>query len=1013
VSSLGFSVGGSGSTGFTIGGGGGSSVVGPAVKKGPSFFGQLAHDVVAVPEHLLSDVGNAAVNFFPGMYDLGKTALLKPQDLPKYASAVVKQYEDYYGHDVLNHIYQHPLQPLLDGLTLVSGGLGAAAKVGEIGDIASLARLGERASLITRSPEAIRTGIGPTIERLSSDKPIVKLRQLATQRVRQSLDEFARSRSRTGQFGPIGQLETRAYGKALGHQAIQQALADAHPIRPYEKAWRKLSTNEKIALSARSMDIHPTNLKEFWQGTKNGEELTPEVQALMLKPSEKMLAAEGQARMLSDTGAGYLKRQGSLSVESELDRPGRFKDQVAAFLGHPIEDIHGDPYYLPHTTESTFRRGSHPMDQVGGGKAEPRLPGSTKRNLGTLFSQGKLDLANDVLGPEFLRRVKWLKFWGIHQGLKNGAVRMTWDELHAMHPSGMAPAGYDFLRTSTVVHDSDRVRVLLRKAEQTNRRRPNFDNAQRVQDLERELHLYQSGAKADRAKIGKQRLPFSIRGEGTHPMRGYADMIRDPEDLHDSALSEGFTTKDIAHAATDEAGRYFLVPKAMSKAATGEFTRMSTPLYWMTRYPLKFWRSLLLGARPAFLVNNLVGNGLMYGMKIGGKGAIRDLLMAMRESGVPDQTLHKLIDDHSTPADMREALHAELATTPHGLTEARPEANIARREGPIPVTGSRLATPYTPDFYRQFFPEQMSGTMGLTQSPSTEGLLRGATSKAGQGFQKATGALPSFTSKVAEEGFRRGLIRNFIRNSPEFKATYRQMPADTRTFTSAARKLLTGQGGAEYQRLISEQVDRSLGNYTHLNPIERNVMRNIFPFYAWYRAILSTTIHLGLDNPLRAQFLYRLGAIGAETAASQAGVLPLPSYLQGAIPLGAGPGGTQRVFATQSINPWGTLQQLGRGTTTDLSSLGLNPFIQGALDSFKKLSSAPGGTTKAVTLQALVTTMLSSTIKGLPPMSLIEPAGKSKLYPNRNLGTALEAWAGAPIKEVNPVIAAQYAAAGQ
>jgi len=966
MSSMGFSIGGGGGGGgFSIGGGGGS-VIGVAPKpSGPGLLGEIAHDVVALPEHLISDVGHAAWGFFPGLYDLGKTAITNPAGLGKFAGAVVKQYEDYYGHDVLHHLWAHPLQPILDGLTVATLGLGSAAKIGEVGNIARLARLGQRGELTIRSPEAILNGDGHVITRFTSNKPITRVRQLATQKVRLALDQWARNQGRD--FGPIGQLEAKAYGRAISEKGIRKALAESAPMRPYEKAWRKLSKNERIALSTRSMDIAALNLKRFWEGTKNGEDLTPEVMDLMHNPTPKMTVAETHARDLSAAGAELYKQRGALSYESEIDRPGRFKDQVAQMLGHPVDSIHDDPYYMPHTTEAMQGKGSHPMQQVGGGRAEPNRPGTTKANFGELFASGKLDLANDVLGPEFLRRVKWLKFWGIHEALRRGAVRMSWDRLHELHPSGRPPKGYSFLRTSVMIRDSDRVRVLLRKARDRNERFPNFNNAQRVRSLEQELNRYESGFKPDRARLGKQKIPFSIRGQGEHSI--YERLIPNPEDLHDSALSEGFMTRDIAHAATDESGNYFLVPDRMSKAATGEFTRMSDFMYKWGRQPLRIWRALLLGARPAFLVNNLIGNSLMYTMKTGGKGAIRDLAMAMRESH--PGYLKKLLDDPSVPPDVRM------------------------------------------DLYREFFPEQMSGTMGLTQSPSTEGLLRGATSKVGRGFERATGALPAFTSKVAEEAFRRGLIRNFIRNSPEFKQVWRNMPGETRTFTGAARELLTGDKGEAFQQRISQQVDEALGNYTRLSPVERNLFRNVFPFYAWYRAILSTTVHLGVDNPLRAQLLFRLGSIGAETAAGHVGALPLPSYLQGAIPLGAGPRGTQRLLATQGLNPWGTLTQIGRGVTSDLTSLGINPFVVGAFETFKKLASAPGGATKAVTVQALLTDMLGTIAKGLPPYAQLFPAGPSRLYPNRGYQSALEAWAGAPIKEVNPYIAAQYAAAGQ
>jgi len=1026
--------------GFTLGGSGGFGVPGGGVpKKGRGILGDIVHvaDVATQPiENLAKDVGEAAVQFPLGLYAIGKTAATHPEDLGKYVTGIVKQYEDYYGHDILQHLWDHPLQPILDGLTVASLGLtaGASAPVvgalrgaGFAGTAAKLGELGERGTLVTRSPLAMKTGEGPTVERLTSNKPIVKLRQQTVHKMTRALDDFARAKSATGYFGPLGKFEEKAYGRATSDKAIRKALQEATPMRGYEKAWGKLSKEERIALSARSMDIDPVNLKRYWEGTKNGDELTDEVADLMRNPSEKMATAELHARELSQQGAELLKKRGALSIESELDRPGRFKDQVAAALGHPVDSLHDNPYYLPHTTSSTWQRGSHPMQQVGGGKAEVKRLGSTKENLGELFAEGKLDLANDVLGPEFLRRVKWLKFWGIHEGLKRGAVRMTWDELHAAHKSGQPPPGWDFLRTSTPTRKSDALRVQVQKAEERNRRFPNFDNAEKLRKLKIELSRYESGRRPDPVSYGKQKVPFSVRGEREEGPGMYYESqdIPNPEDLQDSVLvNEGWTTKELAHAYTDEAGHYYLVPKHMARAATGEFTRMSDFMYQWARRPLRIWRAALLGLRPAFFVNNLIGNSLMYAMKTGGTGAARDLFMALRESH-PDRVMKQLLADAVVPDDVRASLAAEffpgeeipvakgkalaVRERPAGaaLTEAPP------REPPPLVTGE-TPTVERPDFYTEQYPEHISGTFGKTQSPSTEGLLRGATGRAGRAWETTTGWLPEKTSLIAEEKFRRGLIRNFIRRSPEFKAVYSSMPKETRNFIAAARKLHAGEGGEKFQRMISQQVDHALGNYTRLSPVERNALRNVFPFYAWYRAILSTSMYLAIDNPARAQILVQLGRIGAETAANHAGILGgVPSYLQGALPLGAGPGGTKRVLATQSINPWATLNQLSRGARADITSLGMNPFIIGAMETFKDLASAPGGTTRAVSAQDLIGTMLSTIVQGLPPLAQLHPRGPSNLYPNRGPLTAWEAWAGAPIKEYNPFVAGTYWAAGQ
>jgi hypothetical protein len=274
-----------------------------------------------------------------------------------------------------------------------------------------------------------------------------------------------------------------------------------------------------------------------------------------------------------------------------------------------------------------------------------------------------------------------------------------------------------------------------------------------------------------------------------------------------------------------------------------------------------------------------------------------------------------------------------------------------------------------------------------------------------------TGAIPRLTSKIAEEYPRRALVRHYIRHSPEFKAVYESMPKQTRTFEAAARLIHEGKGGAQFQRVISKQVDHALGNYLHMSPVERGVLRNALPFYSWYRAIVTTTFHLAADTPLRANVLAQVGQIGREWSDEMLG--DVPHFLAGAIPLGEGKGGTKRVLTTQGLNPWATLPQLGVGASSDLTSLGLNVYPVALLQAYANEAYKQHTPRPRVSPAGLVAAALKDIGVNLPPSRLVAPLPPSKLYPNRDRTATFWGQLGVPIKEYDPAEAAKQKQQGR
>lgn len=918
------------------GGSAGSVQGGVSAKKGGGILGKIAkYSGAQLVGNLGKDVGAYAVGVGPGFVKLGAAVAAdvrtefehplrtggalnpvggrdKSETYKQVVKPMVQQYKDYYGHDVLHHLYAHPLQPVLDAVTVLSGGAGAIAKGGKIAasagvisDANKVARFGDRATLVTRSPKLIATGEGPAHTDITSAVPIVKLREQAAAKIRQAKPGSTLGRIRPGGVLGVGG-EVKTFGKQIQASATQHALGNLAHYEPYYKATRKLSQDEWTALHIRAMDIHPDDLTELWRGTPAAEvAANPKIRTLVQSPSKRMVAAEPAARALADEGATLFKQVGRLQDETAAMRPDLTKVQASQVLERPVKTITGNPYYFPHTFEP--HRATDPFTMTGGGKGVPRLPGTAKQNKGILALTGKIHLRSDVLGPEFLRRVKYVKYDEVHNALIRGAVPVTRRMLDE-NLGGKLPKGWEYVREKATT-----------------------------------------------------KVPFTMRAEGTAHTPIH-ELIPDPEDLHGSPLSEGFSTADInqAHVTGKKESVYHIVPKATVKAATGEFTKSPDFTRNFVRRPLSVWRAAVLGLRVGFLTNNLIGNSVMYGVKVGGKGALRDLFRAIVETHGRDAGL-KILNNAATPAALRA------------------------------------------DLYKEFFPEQVRGTFGLTQSPSTT-LAQTAGRKTGAVWRGATGALPKLTSKVAEEYPRRALVRNAIRRSPEYKRVYAGLPAQTRTFEQAARQVLEGTGGKQYQRFVSRQVNRALGDYLNMSSVERNVLRNTAPFYSWYKAITTTTFHLAADTPLRANILGQLGQIGKQWSDDHLGAVP--SFLEGSVGLGHGKGGTVRVLGTQSLNPYATLDQLRRGTQ-DVGSLGLNPFVMTGLQVYA------GAQNGKIAPAKLVWGTAANVVKSLPPARLILKPKPSNLYPNKSRKSEGLGYLGVPIKEYNPVVAAQQAKQGR
>jgi len=415
----------------------------------------------------------------------------------------------------------------------------------------------------------------------------------------------------------------------------------------------------------------------------------------------------------------------------------------------------------------------------------------------------------------------------------------------------------------------------------------------------------------------------------------------------------------------------------------GEFQRSSKAVRAFIEKPVQIWRSIILGYRLGFLTNNLVGNNLLWAIRYAGPRGMIAYLNMIRNS--------------------------------HGMAMVRRLLKMTPKEYGL-----------TPKVVEELFPEQAGAiTLGRSQVPE------GMSARQARALRAAKAGIMPATQAAAETGLRRAALETEIRRSPEFRRVYATMKKDSDAFGKATRKAI--EEHPDLQRYWEDRVNSALGDYLSLGQVERSVLRGAFPFYAWYRAILTITLKLPVEAPGRTLLLSKIAQVGADINAPLRN--QVPTYLRGAIPIAGLPGmaaaapGTRSVLTTGGLNPFETVNQIGEAVGTLISGkpgeaarpLGgqLNPYLQAAIEQLTGRALYSGGPigrgTSGNPIQDWleqnihgVAAIPAATIGGLPQVQLL--SGPSKLYPQRDFLSQLYASAGLPVKRYETGVARARAA---
>ncbi len=555
--------------------------------------------------NLANDVESSVMGLYPGLAKSGKAlggALVHSvtfgqagsnADLDKLLGEVGTSYKETYGPlahgDVkgfAGKVYEHPLQPVLDALTVASVGAGGVARTARVvAPESKLARL-DRSSVIKLESPAVKQGRegGKTLERPTSSRPLRKAAQLMSDKALGALP---------AQTPVVG--EFARYAKELERLPRQDAMRLQLKAQPFAKAWAKLSNDERAAASLIARGVSPADYRglldrEAASGTKVQPDMlqlldSETIGKLYDQPTARMRDALTKGDALGKASSSILVERGRLTPEKVQQTPYRLAELAS---GKTADELRGsyqkagrpEPIYLK---DMAARERAPLIGRAGGGMGVPRNP--VHQWKGTLAKTGQLALHPDQLTPSYLASVRYALHDDIHQALLDSAVKVGKGE--------PLPNGYVYVRRPT---------------------KPGGTTPEKIPHTQ--------GTLAD-----------------------FRDQIA--EAMPEDASGPPLTTREPAEAAANGSGHYYLaVPDALARRATGEFLRSTSAARQFIEKPTQVWRALVLNARPAWLVNNVVGNTLMYAIRNAGPAGLIGYAHAVRDAGKETSEFRKLVAEH-------------------------------------------------------------------------------------------------------------------------------------------------------------------------------------------------------------------------------------------------------------------------------------------------------------------------------------------------------------------------------
>lgn len=353
-----------------------------------------------------------------------------------------------------------------------------------------------------------------------------------------------------------------------------------------------------------------------------------------------------------------------------------------------------------------------------------------------------------------------------------------------------------------------------------------------------------------------------------------------------------------------------IVPNSVMKTLFPEIEKSDNFIRKFYDKQSTFWRNYTLGLRPAWMVNNVLGNIMLLVAEYGVWGSLRSIM------------------SYTTDPDVRKAILENAPDLVHG-SQSREWAN----EALMTEAKNSIDVDFGKRILKDADPKESIGAIGTRFD-----LLKRLASGPGRLGEKAI----EFNAKNIDDPFRR--LAGWARVRPAVHELQSRLKAMGKPVSrEEAIKMLLDDDAVKDD--VISRVAGDMVNVKQMTPYERDVLRRIFPFYAWMSGITRRSAALAGDKPWQTAIVLKAGELGYEDAVEKgredflSAYLEVPEFLHRwlGIPKGtkpllstAGP----NVFATtadvlgmaSALLPGGEGVEGLKGTTTPMSAI--NPLLK-------------------------------------------------------------------------------------